>query len=136
MLARVLALARTIADTWARWACVALGVWLLAAPAVLGYDGLASAIHRLVGPVAAGFAFVAVWGHLRALRWATLPLGVVLLLVPWPLGFGTAATFNGLVVGLAFVTLALARGPVGERYGGGWAVLWRGTTASDRDRER
>lgn len=118
---------RTVVETWARWASAALGVWLMAAPAVLGYGGLTSATHRLVGPVVASFAFVAVWGHLRELRWANLPLGALLLVVPWPLGFGPAATTNGLIVGLALVTLAPVRGPIRERFGGGWEVLWRGS---------
>lgn len=127
--------ARTVVETWARWVSAALGVWLMAAPAVLGYGGFAGATHRLVGSVVASFAFVAVWGHMRGLRWANLPLGALLLVVPWPLGFGEVATVDSLVVGLALVTLAPVGGPIRERYGGGWAVLWRGTgrPGSDSD---
>jgi hypothetical protein len=104
----------------------------MAAPAVLRYAGWAGALHRLVGPVTASAAFVAVWGFLRALRWMNVPLGATLLLAPWPLGFGPAATLNSLVVGLALVALAFVRGPIRERYDGGWAVLWRGRAADAR----
>lgn len=107
----------------------------MAAPAVLGYAGPASAVHRLVGPVTAGFAFVAVWGFLRALRWMNVPMGALLLLLPWPLGFDPAATFISLVVGLALITLAFVRGPIPERYGGGWAALWRGPAGNEKQWE-
>lgn len=115
---------RIVASTWARWVSAALGLWLMAAPAVLGYGGEASATHRLVGPVVASFAFVAVWSHVRGLRWANLPLGVLLLVVPWPLGFTPIATVNSLTVGLGLVALAPVRGPIRGRFGGGWAYLW------------
>lgn len=108
----------------------------MAAPAVLGYGGAASATHRLIGPIAAGLAFIAVWGHLRPLRWANLPLGGMLLVVPWPFAFGEAATLTSLVVGLILITLALIRGPVRERFGGGWTMLWRGTTVGDQKSKR
>lgn len=126
----------TVLTTWARWISVALGVWLMVAPAVFEYTGQARAIHRLVGPVVASFAFVAVWEHMRALRWANLPLGAGLLVLPWPLGFGPPATINSLIVGLGLVALALVRGPIEGRFGGGWTVIWRGTTADMRDGAR
>lgn len=126
---------RAVANTWARWVSAAAGVWLMAAPAVFGYGGLPSAFHRVVGPVAAAFAFVAVWQFLRPLRWLNLVFGGLLLVAPWPLAFGPAATANSLVVGLVLVSLAFVRGPGAARFGGGWSALWTGELPPDRDYE-
>lgn len=111
----------------------ALGVWLMAAPAVLGYAGVVADLHRIVGPVAASFAFVALWEHMRPLRWVTLALGLPLVVAPWVLGTGPAATANSVVVGLLLGGLAFARGRVEESYGGGWSVLWSGDGRRSRE---
>ena len=136
LLAKLVGTVRVVATTWARWVSVALGVWLMAAPAVLDYAGQASATHRLVGPVVASFAFVAVWSHVRGLRWANVPLGSVLLVAPWPLGFGEVATVNSLIVGLALIALAPVRGPIRGRFGGGWAYLWEREARERREPTR
>lgn len=126
----------TVVHTWARWASAAAGVWLMAAPAVFEYGGFPSAFHRVVGPVAAAFAFIAVWQHMRPLRWLNVFFGGLLLLAPWPLAFGPAATLNSLVVGLVLVSLAFVRGPGEAQFGGGWSAVWTGDGSPEREYER
>lgn len=45
---------------WPRLANVAVGIWLMAAPAVLAYGDKAAINDRIVGPVAITFATTAI----------------------------------------------------------------------------
>lgn len=126
---------------WAQMLNAALGVWLMAAPAVLGYGPPAETNDRIVGPVIATFAIVACWEATRPVRRWNLPLGAWLLLAPWVLGYaGGLATLNSLAVGVLVIGLARVRGTITGRYGGGWSALWRSDTlharaAADREKE-
>jgi hypothetical protein len=46
---------------WAQLINALLGMWLMAAPAVLGYIGPARTNDRIIGPLAAGAALIAIW---------------------------------------------------------------------------
>ena len=107
-----------------------LGVWLMAAPAVLGYGGLPADIDRVIGPLIATFGCIAVFEATRPCRWATLALGVVLVICPL-IDYPTDAAANSVAVGLTVAGLSLVRGRITGRYGGGWSALWRGTAAGD-----
>lgn len=103
---------------------VLVGLWLMAAPAVLGHAGTTvGSSDRVVGPLVVSAAFLGIFTITRPVRWFNLLPGVWLLVAPWVLGAPTAATVSDVVAGL--VVLALA--PVGRlaysRYGGGWASL-------------
>ena len=115
-----------LTNQWAQLASALLGVWLMIAPALLGYGGSAQTNDRIVGPLIAAFGFVAAWGVTRSLRWANLPLGVWLLVAPWVLGYGPIPTVNSLVVGVLVIALAFIRGRVTESYAGGWSSLLPG----------
>lgn len=103
---------------------VAAGLWLVFSPAVLGYDDPAQASDRVVGPVIAGAAFVAIWEVVRAVRWVALPFAFWLLIAPWVFDYPFDATISSFAVGL--VTVALT--PWGRadpgKFGGGWGSLW------------
>ncbi len=109
----------------ARLVAVSAGVWLIVAPAALGYGGVAAANDRIFGPIAAAFAFVAIWQVVRPLRWATLPIGVWLVAAPAVLGYGDGAAISTMVAGLSIIVTAPVRGPVPQRYGEGWSALIR-----------
>lgn len=109
---------------WARFGNIALGVWLMAAPAVLGYAGRAGINDRIVGPVTIAFAVVAIWEVVRPLRRVNLLLGLWLLLAPWVLAFGWVATLNSTAVGLLMIAFATVAGTRTARIGGGWSALW------------
>ena len=119
---------------WARLLSAALGIWLMAAPAILGYGGVAANSDRIAGPIATSFAIVATAGATRPLRWMTIPVGVWLLVGPWILNFPTQAIVNDTVVGLLMIALAFVRGTVSERFGGGWSTLLPGHRAPEGER--
>lgn len=111
---------------WARIASAALGIWLMASPAVLNYGGVASTNDRILGPLVASLVTIAIWAIARPLRWTGVPLGLWLLVAPWILGFSDGvATANSMIVGFLIVGLSFVRGTVDEEFGGGWSSLWR-----------
>jgi hypothetical protein len=90
----------------------------MAAPGVLGYGDPARSNDRVMGPLVANMAFIAVWEVLRGLRRASLALGAWLLLAPWVLGYaGVAETANSVGAGILVLALASVRGRVSGRYG-------------------
>lgn len=112
--------------TWARLGNAALGIWLMAAPAVLGYAGAAEVNDRIVGPVAATFALVAIAAVMRPLRWVNTVVGGWLLVAPWLLGYDATRTIvNDLLVGVLLIAFSLVKGTVEDRFAGGWSSLWR-----------
>lgn len=98
----------------ARLVAVAVGIWLMLAPAALGYGDPGATNDRISGPIIGGFAFVAIWEVVRPLRWATLPFGAWLVLAPLVLGYGhLVAGVNSVACGAAVVLSA----PLGARTG-------------------
>jgi hypothetical protein len=110
----------------------ALGIWLMAAPAVLGYSTTGSAagsVDRTVGPLVASTAIAAIWPEIRPLRWVNVVLGGWMVVAPlvlgWFVDYPTVAVVNSIVVGAAVTGAAFVRGPVDARFGGGWRSVWR-----------
>jgi hypothetical protein len=111
---------------WARIVNTAAGLWLMAAPAVLGYGDPAQFNDRIAGPLAVTCAFVAIWEATRPLRRVNLVIGAWLLLAPFVLGYGaTAPIVNSIAVGVVMIACSFVKGTVENRYGGGWSMLWR-----------
>lgn len=110
---------------WAQLASALCGVWLMVAPALLGYAGVPAANHRIVGPLVASFAVIAMAQETRPTRWLNVPLGLWLMLSPLLLAYGDSAYFNGMVAGLLIMGLSLIKGKVNSRFGGGWSAIWR-----------
>ena len=112
---------------WAQFLSMTLGLWLMAAPYVLGYDEPASLSDHVIGPIIASLAAIAMWEVTRGLRWLNLLLALWLIVAPWAFGFEVPALVNSVLVGLAVAGLSLVRGKVNEQFGGGWRMLWRTT---------
>jgi hypothetical protein len=110
---------------WAQVVSALLGVWLMAAPAALGYGDPARTNDRIVGPIVASLAVVAIWEVTRGLRWVNVVCAAWLLVAPWVLGEGTTAAVNSVAVGSLLLALAFVGGSRRQRFGGGWASLWR-----------
>lgn len=110
----------------ARAAQVAIGVWLMVAPAVLDYGGTPADLDRLLGPIIGGLAFVSAWAVIAMVRWWTVPFGVAVLAAPLVAEYPTDATVNSAVCGALVVVLAAVGGAPDEAFGGGWSALWRG----------
>ncbi|HET6567047.1 MAG TPA: SPW repeat protein [Rhodothermales bacterium] len=111
---------------WAQIINAMLGIWLMAAPAVLAYGGAANTNSRIVGPIAATFAITAMWSITRGTRWVNVVAGFWLLIAPWVLGYSQLAPrIDDRVVGFLLVIFALVRGEAKYLYGGGWASLFQ-----------
>jgi SPW repeat len=111
---------------WARVLNSVLGVWLMASPAVLGYGDPAQVVDRILGPIAASFAVVAMGEATRPVRHVNLLIGGLLLLAPWVLGYSGIATVNSMLAGAVMMALSRVRGRVKESFDGGWTYVWRG----------
>jgi hypothetical protein len=104
---------------------LALGLWLMAAPAVLGYGDPATSSDRIVGPLTAALAVVAIAPVTRPLGRVTALCGLWLLVAPLALSYPIDAAVNSILVGAAVIVLSQL-GPRGtEHFGGGWSALWR-----------
>jgi len=100
---------------WPRWINVVLGIWLLIAPAVLGYvDAYAVNNDRLLGILIAAAAIVALW--VPKVRYVNVILGVWLVIAPFVLGYyGERSVANDIIVGIGVVVFAfIPSRPIGE----------------------
>lgn len=104
---------------WNLAACAAVGVWLMAAPAILGLTGHAAANGPLAGALIVTFAVIGFGEAARAARCVNVLLGAWLLLAVWVLdGYTPTARWLVPAVGITVVLLSLRRGPVTGQYGG------------------
>lgn len=104
---------------WNLLASVALGIWLMASPTVLGFDGTAAHSNHLVGALVVTVAVMALGEVGRSLRFVNILFGAWFIVAPWLLsGTTTAATLSDALVGVALILLSIRRGPVRESYGG------------------
>lgn len=110
---------------WIRVVNLAIGIWLMASPAVLGYGGAVADFHRIVGPTAAASAVIAMAQATRSVRWVNLLLGMILVGGAWLLDAGTAARVVGIACGVTMAVFAIPAGQLKHELGGGWRVLVR-----------
>ncbi len=109
---------------WAQVLNTALGIWLMAASAVLGYSGPARTSDQIAGAIIATFACCAIWPVTRPWRWVNVPLGAWVAVAPLVLDLPAGAAVHGVAAGVLVVALACVRGRVRTRFGGGWSALW------------
>lgn len=104
-----------------------VGIWLMAAPAVVGYHGPARINDQTCGPLIASFAIIALWEVTRELRWMNLALGFWLMLAPLVLHYVTwVSAINNLICSTVLIICALVPGKKTHRFNGGWASLFSG----------
>ena len=112
---------------WAAFTNALIGLWLMLAPAILGYGGVAADSVYIAGPVIATFSITALWECTRGLRkWNYVP-AVWLLMAPWILGYHDIreALWNDSLCGLLVIFLSSIRGKMHRTFAGGWASLWK-----------
>ena len=119
---------------WAHLLTALAGIWLMASPAVLDYADPARDNDRIVGPIIASMATIAIWELTRPLRWVNVILGAWLLIAPWLLGHSPSARWNSLAAGAVILACSLVKGHRTHRVGGGWSSLWKGVPPDDRSR--
>jgi uncharacterized membrane protein len=107
-----------VALPWNLLASIALGLWLLVAPYVLGSGGRAAHSDHLIGALIVTVAMTALADVGRAARFVNVLLGAWVMVSPWLLGGATAsAVWNDAIVGALVILLSFRRGRIRERYG-------------------
>jgi hypothetical protein len=103
-----------------------IGIWLMAAADLFGFDKTVADNDHIIGPFIASFAMIALSPCTHGVRKINIPLGGWLLLAPWVLGYNdTAATVNDMAAGAAVIALSLVRATIRKRFGGGWSAIWK-----------
>jgi hypothetical protein len=101
------------------------GIWLMAAPSVLGFDKTIANNDHIIGPVIASFAIISLSPCTSMVRKFNLPLGVWLLLAPWILSYENSyAIVNDSFTGILVILFSLAKIKIKKRFGGGWKAIW------------
>jgi len=104
---------------WNLLVSVALGLWLMFAPATLGSSGLGAHSDHLFGALIVTVAVIALADVGRAARFVNMLFGAWVIIAPWLLGGATvSARWNDLIAGAFVILLSFPRGKIGERYGG------------------
>ena len=106
---------RHYAGLWTHFANMALGVWLLTSPAILGYEsGPLVYSDRVSGLLAVLFGFLSLNPRLGWARWATAATGLWVTAAPLVFWAPTAGAYlNGTLVGalIAFFAVMLPPAP-------------------------
>ena len=103
---------------WPLVGAALLGMWLMAAPALLGAEGAAADHAFLAGALVAVVAITAVAEVARPLRLVLVPLAAWIALAALLAGDATPLfRVHGVAVAIALAAISLPRGPVQERHG-------------------
>jgi len=119
---------------WTHLLTALAGIWLMASPGVLDYGDPARANDRIIGPIVASMAIIAIWEISRPLRWVNVVLGAWLLIAPWLLEHPPDARWNSLAAGTLVLAFSLVKGKRTHQVGGGWSALWKGVLPDGRSR--
>ena len=114
-----------------------LGLWIMASPDVMGYEGPERLNNHIVGPLVVSMGIIALAETTRAARWVNVVLGCWLVLAPVllryePLHVGA----RSVVLGMAIAGLSWLPAERRSSQGGGWSVLWKRTRYSPIDRRK
>ncbi|MEO8576889.1 MAG: vitamin K epoxide reductase family protein [Gemmatimonadales bacterium] len=115
---RPMAMVWGVALTWPLLLSVAVGIWLMFTPSVLGTAGTAAHVEHVIGALIVTFAVMAMADVGRALRFVNVLLGAVVIAAPWILAGSTSGSrWSDLAAGALVILLSWPKGRVGERYG-------------------
>ncbi|ELR69956.1 hypothetical protein C900_04479 [Fulvivirga imtechensis AK7] len=111
---------------WAQIVNVVIGIWIMASPGILNYPTPAAADNNhIVGPLIVTFAFTAIWEATRTVGKWNIPLGLWLIIAPWILDFEDNTEIVGeMAAGIVVTALAMVKGKIEQRFGGGWSSLF------------
>lgn len=103
---------------WNLLGSAALGVWLMAAPAVLSATGAAANSDHLAGALVVTWAVIAFGEVARPARLLNIPLGLWLVAAAWVLsGNSDASRLSDVIVGVLLIGLSFRRGRIEDRFG-------------------
>lgn len=117
--ARILAAMDLVNVPWNLVLSAALGVWLMASPAVVGSSGAAANSNHLAGALVVTWAVVAFGEIIRPVRFLNALIGLWVAAAPWLLSGATdLSRWSDAAVGLLLVASSFPRGRIEERFGG------------------
>ena len=110
-----------------------LGVWLMAAPAVLHFKKTISDNAYIVGPLIVTFSIISLSESTRNVRFFNLPLAVWLLAAPWILQYDNhTALLNDYAVAIFTVALSFVKPKRKNHFAGGWPGIWKSNSVHSR----
>ena len=116
---RVQATAWGVSVPWTLALSAAVGVWTMAAPAVLGSSPAVASNATIAGALVATVAVTAMGEVTRAARFLNILLGLWVAVAPWFVsGSTTRDKLAYPIGGLALLALSVPRGRLRDRYGG------------------
>ena len=111
---------------WAQVIMAILGIWLMTAPGVFGFDKTISDNAHIVGPLIATLSIISLSECTRNARLLNLPLAAWLLVAPLVLGYESdTALMNDYAVAISIIFLLLVKPSRKHKFGGGWPAVWR-----------
>jgi len=104
---------------WNLVASLALGIWLMFTPAVLGTRGELAMSYFILGPIVVAISVLAFAEVLRSVRYVNILCGLLLILGPWlvPHVCMKCCIATSWIVGFLILILALRRGKISGKYG-------------------
>ncbi len=103
---------------WNLWLSTFVGAWFMAAPTVLGLEGVAADSTHIMGALVVTCSVLAFAEPVRLVRWGNVLFGLWAILAPWFLHGGTTTwPWIGVAGGFVLMALSLRRGPIEDRYG-------------------
>jgi hypothetical protein len=103
---------------WTLLVSMAFGMWLMAAPAVLGVTGRLADSNHLAGALVVTWAVIAFGEVARPARLLNIPMGIWIASAPWLLAGGTdVSRWIDLLVGALLIALSVRRGRIDEQFG-------------------
>ncbi|HEV8541485.1 MAG TPA: SPW repeat protein [Verrucomicrobiae bacterium] len=115
---------------WPHIVNAVFGIWLMAAPNRLDLSQFPTQNERLLGPIVAALGVASIFEATRELRWLLCGIGIWLIFAPFVLGYANnepLAARNEILCGGAIALVAIFRGRIRQRHGGGWKELWKRT---------
>src|SRR5690606_27281360 len=95
---------------WTRIGMTALGIWLMSAPGIFGFEKHISNSAHIVGPLIATFAIISLSEATRNVRLLCIPLALWLLAAPWVLQYdNTTALINDYAVAILLFLLSIVK---------------------------
>jgi len=111
-----------------------LGIWVMIAPSIWGFDKIVADNDHITGPIIATFAITAFFECTRPVRRFNILAGFWLLAAPWVLGYNaTPAIINDMGVGALVIGFSFVPGNVKSSFGGGWASLWQESSQHEKE---
>ncbi|MEO5814947.1 MAG: vitamin K epoxide reductase family protein [Gemmatimonadaceae bacterium] len=115
---RPMAMLWGVALPWNLLVSVALGIWLMFTPSVLGSADAAAHSDHLLGALIVTFAVMALADVGRALRFVNILFAALVIAAPWVVSGATSSSrWSDLIAGVLVILFSVPRGAVGERYG-------------------